>query len=172
MPPKKKDQLRITRALLARVFGVTEKTITRYGQEGMPKTNRTLGGFDVAACVQWKIAQVKARDADKIEELRDALAEDPEMAGGGKSPNLEKWRGHKAEIARMQKEQMEGDLILREDVHTGFGIIFPILNTMSQTIRDRFGAPAGKILDKGFAQMERKVKAHFGEPKPKEKDED
>ncbi len=137
----------------------------------MPKSDLAKGGYDLAACVQWRLQKVNDVAAVKIEQLREVIAENPDVeeAGGGrKSKGLEEWRIAKAGIAKLDLKEKERAVINRAMVHEAFGIIFGLLRAASQRLRDRHGAKAGKVLDVCFVQMEREIKAHFGDAPEKE----
>jgi phage terminase Nu1 subunit (DNA packaging protein) len=54
------------------IFGVSRMTITDWCRAGMPKLG--YGSYDVAACVQWRVAQIQQR-AHTTAEVLDGRAE-------------------------------------------------------------------------------------------------
>ena len=64
-PPAGRDELPsffVGREVLAAILGVHERTINRFYKEGMPRIAH--GRYDVVACVQWALAQERARASE------------------------------------------------------------------------------------------------------------
>jgi phage terminase Nu1 subunit (DNA packaging protein) len=162
MKSQRIDEKGVTGTRLAEIFGVNRKTIRRWDVDGMPRpADLRRDGYDLPARIQWRIAELEAKHAAELEEA-NSVSDRLFFNNGGSSPALERYRNARAKMAELQLKEKLQNVIRRDLVHDGFGIIFGQLRAASQRLRDRHGAKAGKVLDDCFVQMRREIRAHFG----------
>lgn len=96
------DLQKLTRKNTAIAFGVNVRTIGRWHDLGMPRNND--GTYNLPFCIQWKIDQIQ----------EDII---PERSETEESQHwLTEYRKERAKLARLEREQLEGELIPAEDV--------------------------------------------------------
>jgi phage terminase Nu1 subunit (DNA packaging protein) len=92
-----------TQREVAAYFCVTVRSINHWIQEGMPATPD--GHYDLESIKKWKAAREEARKKSPENEL---------------SQYDSRFRKAKAELAEMELSKRRGELISRDEVHTGW----------------------------------------------------
>ncbi|MEX0937330.1 MAG: hypothetical protein WDZ59_05675 [Pirellulales bacterium] len=107
---------------------------------------------------------------DVVRAMHDFLAEnairlsrddDPLMQGGG-SPALERYREERAALARLDRQEREGQLIPRSDVREALGRIASIVRGAGDAIQRQFGAAAAETLYEALDDAQREIDRFFG----------
>jgi hypothetical protein len=91
---------------------------------------------------------------------------DPLLDGGAAaitSPNLEKYRGEKAALARLERLEREGVLIKRDRVREALTRLAYILRSAMDTLQRSCGEPGREILEEALVEFERQMGTLFGE---------
>lgn len=96
------DLKKLTRKNTAIAFGVNVRTIGRWHDLGMPRNND--GTYNLQFCIQWKIDQIQ-------EDIIPERSETEESQYW-----LTEYRKERAKLARLEREQLESELIPAEDV--------------------------------------------------------
>ena len=84
----------------------------------------------------------------------DDACSDPMLAGDG-SPALERCREEKAKIAKLQREQMELDLLPRDDLLSAFLAGAAVLRAAGERLQRECGEDASRILSEAIDDAER-----------------
>lgn len=122
---------------VASLLGVNRSTLHRWVTErDCPR--RDDGSFDLAAVIAWRCAELEARAL--------TASGDPLLAGGGDSPNLERYRAAKAELAELDVGERRNSLIPRDELRVGLGVAASAIRRGIQEIDTRFGSEASGIM--------------------------
>src|SRR5262245_53744773 len=89
--------------------------------------------------------------------------EDEELMQGPASPALEAYREERAKIAKIQREQLQRQLVPREEVRQHLARIAMILRSAGDTLQRSFGAEAVEILYEALEDAEREIEHAFGD---------
>lgn len=130
---------------------------------GMPGTP---GHFDLSAIAQWYAEDIKRRAKKTFADPSG----DPDLADFD-SPNLERYRGHKADLAELELMKKRGELIDRPAVRDGLARVAAVLRGAGEKIQERYGVEAAAILEDALASCDSEAEAMFGGPVPNEQDE-
>ena len=71
---------------------------------------------------------------------------DDEAMAGPATPQLERWRKAKADIAEMDRDRLRGDLIPRAEIHEGHVRLAARLRQFGEILQQRFGPYAYALL--------------------------
>ena len=124
---------------------------------GIPCTGRII---DVGACLLalhnfiaeygHKVVKGEADDSDLI-------------IGSGNSPSQERFRSIKADMAQIDLETKRGNIVSREDVRMGLGVLSGVLRDTAEQLEREFGEEAYRIMQKAFDEVERTIKERFSD---------
>lgn len=101
---------------------------------------------------------------DFLSDNASKLARDEEaelMESGPGSPALERYREERAILARLDRQQREGELIPREQARLALGRIAAILRGAGDTLQRQFGLPAAEIYFEALDEASRAVDQMF-----------
>lgn len=106
-----------------------------------------------------------------VKALHDFLAdnavklarEDDPLLQGGNSPALERYREHRAELARLDVLERQRQLLPRGAVRAELARIAAILRAAGETLQRDFGAGAAEILFEALDDAEREIGRAFDE---------
>jgi len=85
---------------------------------------------------------------------------DPLLAdAGGRSPALERYREERAILARLDRQEKQGDLLRREVVHQLYSRLAHMLRAAGQILQERYGAGANEAVTEALATFERSLPA-------------
>lgn len=90
--------------------------------------------------------------------------DDDDLLSGPSSPALERYREERAQIARLDRLEREGNLVPVDQMRDGIGRIAAILRSAGDTIQRQFGREAVQILYDALDEAGREVDRIFGEP--------
>jgi hypothetical protein len=105
-----------------------------------------------------------------VRALHDFLAEnalklnrdDDELLQGNGSPALERYREERALLARLDRQEREGQLLPREVTRIALGRVANILREAGDTLNRQYGAAAGEILSEAIEDAMREIDSTFG----------
>jgi hypothetical protein len=152
---------------IMRGLGVTQRTITNWCRDGLPRARESKGRipalFDVFAVCQWRIEHVEAKVRAKIED-------DP-LLGGETSPALEKYRREKWRQAKRENDVAEGLLIPVAYVLEHGGAIAGAFRQRADMAQRTYGREVGQFLaesiNEAAAALERLARPKDAEPPKK-----
>jgi hypothetical protein len=95
------------------------------------------------------------------------LADDDDdlLHAEGSSPALERYREERAQIARLDRLEREGQLVPRDSVRQGLGQIAALLRAAGESLQRECGPEARQILDEALDDARREIERQFG-PEP------
>ena len=93
------------------------------------------------------------------------LANDPLLQGDVASPALERYREERAALARLDRLEREGTLVLRHELLEGLGRIASLVRTAGETLQRQYGPGAADVLNEAVDDAEREISRMF-EPPP------
>lgn len=143
-----------TRRQLARGLGISERTVTRMVEAGMPVAEKTRGRrghrFDPLACWRWDRSQLMAEmEAD------DANGA---FAAGGSSPMMERLRRWNARLAELKVLREEKRLVERDEYdqtwRETWGVVRALLEHVIQQCEGTCGSRINEIISDGIADVE------------------
>ena len=88
--------------------------------------------------------------------------DDDELLQGNGSPALERYREERAILARLDRQEREGQLLPREVTRIALGRVATILREAGDTLNRQFGATAGEILSEAIEDVMREIDSTFG----------
>ncbi len=115
------------------------------------------GRYDLRKIILWR-----EKDRTKKAPGRDDSG-DPYLDGDD-SPNLERYRGAKADLAELDLAKKRKEVIDLNLAHEGLGCIAEIIRQAGETLQARFGIEARDILDAALVRSGEEVRTRFGEP--------
>ena len=98
-----------------------------------------------------------AENARKLAEDDDDL-----LHGAGSSPALERYREERAQLARLDRLEREGQLVSRDSVRQGLAQIAGLLRTAGESLQRECGSEARLILDEALDDAGREIERLFG----------
>ena len=107
--------------------------------------------------------------ATNARKLAAGDGDDPLMAGAS-TPALERYRLARAKLAELELEQREGNVLLRDVLHEGFGEIASMLRRASERLDRQCGREAYEILDEALTNAERKFDSLVATPTADDRD--
>lgn len=81
--------------------------------------------------------------------------------GSGNSPNMERYRGYKADLAALEVEERRGELIPRADARSGMLMGVSRLRTATEQLEREFGIEARAIIDEALDQWAADIEERF-----------
>lgn len=81
--------------------------------------------------------------------------------GSGNSPNMERYRGYKADLAALEVEEKRGDLIPRADARAGMLIVVSRLRAATEQLEREFGIEARAVIDDALDQAAVDIEERF-----------
>jgi phage terminase Nu1 subunit (DNA packaging protein) len=130
------------------VLGVSARTIQDYVARGCPGKK---DHYPLIEMIAWCKQNIWNRHS------MDLGASDAEE----ETPPLERLRTERARLAQLDRLEREGEILSREDVHSGLGIIASKLHWGLEQI-EREHPQAAKILRETLDGMEREFRERFG----------
>ncbi len=155
---------------IMRGLGVTQRTITNWCRDGLPRARESKGRipalFDVFAVCQWRIEHIESK-------VRAKLEDDP-LLGGETSPALEKYRREKWRQAKRENDVAEGLLISVAYVLEYMRVIAGAFRQRADMAQRTFGREAGQFIaetiNEAAAALERlAARQENGEQPPKKR---
>jgi hypothetical protein len=92
---------------------------------------------------------------------RDIEAAELLTGGAANSPNMERYRGYKADLAALEVEEKQGELLPRAEVRAGMLVVAGIIRTMGEHLEREYGAGARELLDAALDDCVVKIGAMF-----------
>ncbi len=89
--------------------------------------------------------------------------EDDALLQGGSSPALERYREERAELARLDRLERQGQLLPRDEVKLALGRIAAILRGAGDALQRQFGLAAVEVLYEALTDAQREMDRSFGE---------
>ena len=130
-----------------------------------PSEARKLGGrrlFDPSALVRVRMNQLAARLAPAD---GDPLLMEAGGASSSRSPALERYRAEKALLAKMEREEKQGELIPRDLIRRGFTVAANLIREAGEMLMRDFGPAAADVLNRALDDAERETNTVFGKEK-------
>ena len=93
--------------------------------------------------------------------LKLSKEDDPLLAGGGNSPALEQYRQEKFLLARLDRQEREGDLIARDKAREAMGRIAAILRGAGEALQRQYGSQAAEILHEALDDAQHQIDQAF-----------
>jgi hypothetical protein len=87
---------------------------------------------------------------------------------GPSSPNLERWRAARADLAELEREQREGNLIPREEIHDGLVRLAARLRKFGETLQRQFGPEAHRLLEELLDDYQHELDRLSGDDRDRE----
>ena len=138
------------RQMSGRQTKIINEQATRYG---LPFGGRTI---DLPAVVR-ALHDFLADNAQKL------AREDDDLLQGGNSPALERYREERAQLARLDRLEREGQLVPRDEVREALGRVAAIIRGIGDALNRQFGAAAVELLLEALDDAEREIDRSFGE---------
>jgi phage terminase Nu1 subunit (DNA packaging protein) len=138
---------------IAAIFGVSRDTVRKdWVSRGMPGGS---GRYDLRKIILWR-----EKDRAKKTPGRDDGG-DP-FLDGDDSPNLERYRGYKADLAALELQKKRKEVIDLSLAHEGLGCIAEIIRQAGETLQVKFGVEARDILDAALVRSGEEIETRFG----------
>lgn len=90
------------------------------------------------------------------------LASEDALMNGGSSPALERYRDERAIMAKLDRQEREGELLPREHVRDALGRIAATIRTAGDILGRQFGNEAQDILVETLNDAEEEIQRIFG----------
>ncbi len=135
-----------TKAEVASHFGVSERTVSTWlndGCPGKPAGPGRRGQYDLTAIAAWR-------------DLRNAQAAD-ELMAGPTSPALERYRDARAELAKLDLLERNGTLLNRDKAHEAHVRMAHILETLGENLRRHHGPAAQQLFHDALDDYQREA---------------
>jgi len=129
---------------------VVNEQAARYG---IPFSGKVV---DLPAVV-FALHEFLAKNAAKLARVDD---EDPFLSGNN-SPALEDYRRQKAELAKLELKERQGELLSRERIHESFGRGAHIIRQAGDVLRRQYGNDAQAILNHALDDLVAEVEKNF-----------
>ena len=84
-------------------------------------------------------------------------------AGGAKSPALEAYRHERMLLARMEREEKQGELIPRDLIRQCLTLVANLIREAGEILRRDFGTAAADVLNRALDDGEREISRLFGD---------
>lgn len=156
--PGKEEPKRVTQAELGRLFGVSRKTIHEWsGKAGFPRgESDKYSAFDVLV---WYLV---AHSKQLVEKGSGDLAAGDPLLSGENTPNLERYRGARADLAEMEVKRQEGNLLDRAVMREALGRAASHLRGAAKALERDFGDEAKRVLDDTLDEVGREFSKVLG----------
>lgn len=135
-----------TKAEVARHFGVSERTVSTWlndGCPGEPAGPGRRGQYDLTTIAAWR-------------DLRTAQAGD-ELMAGPTSPALERYRAARAGLAELDLLERNGTLLDRQKAHEAHARMARILQTLGENLQRHHGPAAQQLLNEALDDYQREA---------------
>ena len=108
-------------------------------------------------------AAIDAWTARKVEQATEALRKgnDP-LLSGGDSPELERYRKARADLAEMERDERNGSLIPRQQLEPAFVQYASAIRRAGEGLQRRYGNEAAAMLNEALDDAERIIRQSFG----------
>lgn len=152
MAKRKRDWIDCTQADVAGCLGVSTNSVAAWAAKGMPGSR---GHYCVPEIVAWLRADGPWRERPAMD------PEDPDLAGGGDSPGLERYRLAKAEHAELDLEERRHALISCE-LMTGYLVRYASgIRRACERLAKQFGPKAAQVVGDAIDEFEDGVNRDF-----------
>jgi hypothetical protein len=140
---------------IAAIFGVSRDTVRKdWVSRGMPGGS---GRYDLRKIILW-------REKDRAKKVPGRDDGGDPFLDGDDSPNLERYRGYKADLAALELQKKRKEVIDLSLAHEGLGCIAEIIRQAGETLQGKFGVDARDILDAALVRAGEEVSTRFGIP--------
>lgn len=162
--PGKEAPKKVTQAELGRLLGVSRKTIYEWSGKGeFPKAEGDkYSAFDVLV---WYLV---THSKQLVEKGAGDLASGDPLLAGENTPNLERYRGARADLAEMEVKRQEGSLLDRAMMRELLGRAAAIIRGAAKNLQRGFGEEARRVLDDSLDEVGREFSKVLGDPEPSE----
>lgn len=157
--PGKEAPKKVTQAELGRLLGVSRKTIYEWSGKGeFPKAEGDkYSAFDVLV---WYLV---THSKQLVEKGAGDLASGDPLLAGENTPNLERYRGARADLAEMEVKRQEGNLVDRSAMRELLGRAAGLIRGAAKSLQRAFGEEARRILDDSLDEVDREFSKVFGD---------
>ncbi len=131
-------RIETTQDAASAALGVNRRTLREWLANGAPGRP---GHYDVDAIAKWR----DGRD--------DPGSGDPLLSGS--SPELERYRGFRADLAALDLEARRGNLVPRAEIHQIMDAIAETLRRCGERLEKNFGSEARELLDETIDSCKR-----------------
>lgn len=138
-------------------FGVSLDTVASWRKKGMPGTS---GRYDLAAILVWLRSDGPWRSRGGSDLTGGPL--DELIVAAGDSPNLERYRLARAQLAELELERQKGSLLPREKVRSGLGRFAAILRQLGERLGKRHGPDVFGSVNDALDDCQRVIDDEFG----------
>lgn len=148
----KKEDGWFSTALAARAFGVDVRAFTRnYAPLAEQSDVRRVSDNRLEYYVRSLIDALVRREVAAAAAV--AGGPDAELLGGGDSPNLERLRLAKAQIAEIELQERRKDIIPRAQVHDLLTRVSVQLRRAGEILQRQWGEDAQQVLDEALTEL-------------------
>ena len=134
-----------TLAEVGRFFDVKQTTVKGWRAAGMPGEDRKYPLDKIAQWLRasgpWRPTRKAAADPDLVE---DASPD---------SPELERYRGYRADLAEMERDERRGKLLSTERARELAYSVGDLWRSIRRRLVKRFGRGAGELVDEGLRDL-------------------
>lgn len=143
------------RADVARVLGISERRFADYLAAGCPGQR---GEYDLRQIVAWVKENIWCKKKLKplLSDPDADLEDDTEN-----SPALERLREERWKREKIKRQTEEKEIIPRDQVHDGLGVIAAVLRQAGDQLQREFGTEAVDILDEAIDDIREKCRDIF-----------
>lgn len=138
-------------------FRVSLDTVASWRKKGMPGAS---GRYDLAEILVWLRSDGPWRPRGGGDLTGGPL--DELIVAAGDSPNLERYRLAKAQLAELELERQKGSLLPREKVRSGLGRFAAILRQLGERLGKRHGPEVFGSVNDALDDCQRVIDDEFG----------
>lgn len=84
---------------------------------------------------------------------RMTAEDEPELVGYGDSPELERFRAARADLAEMERDERRGKLISAERLREICLTVGDVIKSLRRRLVKKFGVAAGEVVDGGLRDL-------------------
>ena len=155
---EERDRERFYRSVPKRHFlamaGRQATTVNGMGRTwNMPVFGRTV---DLYAFVGW-VFNFLAEHKHELKAIREG-----DSHGNPSQREDTRYKRERTRMIRFRRQQQEGNLLSRADVHEGLAAISAIYRRAGERLRKEFGDDAYRIIDEGWDNAQRMIDRKFG----------
>lgn len=154
---KRKRWLAVNQSELAELFDVSIDTIAAWRKKGMPGTT---GRYDVRQILTWLRSDGPWRPRASESVAGPGL--DDLFVAGGDSPNLERYRLARAQLAELELEQKKRALFPRDAARSVLGRVASLWRRYGERIGKRHGPEEVVSFNETFDECRRVIEDEFG----------
>jgi hypothetical protein len=160
--PKTEAEPWFTLSEMHRAFDITPEAFRKTIRPLVPETDVRGTGKKGTLRIRCRAA-IDAWTARKVEQATEAArkASDPLLAGGD-SPELERYRAARADLAEMERDERNGSLIPRQQLDPAFVQYASAIRRAGEALQRRFGNEAAVMLNEALDDAERIIRRDFG----------